>query len=29
MEVRSRGIRLDIAGYETVMEGKGMRALPS
>ncbi len=26
MEVRARGIRLDIAGYETVMEGADMRA---
>lgn len=26
MQVRARGIRLDIAGYETVMEGADMRA---
>ncbi|MGH7154235.1 MAG: cupin domain-containing protein [Acetobacteraceae bacterium] len=27
MEVRARGIRLEIAGYETVMEGADMRAV--
>ncbi|HSU06164.1 MAG TPA: cupin domain-containing protein [Acetobacteraceae bacterium] len=26
METRARGMRLDIAGYETVMEGADMRA---
>lgn len=26
MEVRARGIRLEIAGYDTVMEGTDMRA---
>lgn len=27
MQVRARGIKLDIAGYETIMEGTDMRAV--